>query len=292
MNGKGSLSQWQTEFDDLLRGFSGAFIFGVPLLYTMEVWWRGNHTTPARMMTALAITYVSLVFVNRGSGFREQCTNKWSRNLSDSAEALAIGIVAATLSLWLIGAMGVSSSLETLMGRIIMETIPFSLGVGLSGYLLKMDEAGDEDSEHEGDDEQQDSGKKLPGTIADIGATALGATVIAFSIAPTDEVPMISARLSSAWLLIFIAASLVLSYIIVFEASFTSQKARKEQRGIFQHPVGETIASYLISLTMAAGMLWLFQSLSPSDPLEKWVSYIIVLGFPATIGGAAGRLAI
>jgi putative integral membrane protein (TIGR02587 family) len=292
MNDRASLaSHWQKEIDDLLRGLSGAFIFGVPLLYTMEVWWRGNYTTPPRMIAALASTYIFLVLLHRASGFREQKLRDWPCLLSDSAEALAIGLVAAALSLWLIGGLGISAGLEVVLGRIIMEAIPFSLGVGISNYLLNPDGTEGKSSDSEAK-EGEGAEQELPGSLADAGATALGATVIAFSIAPTDEVPLISARLSSVWLLGFIAASLALSYVIVFEASFTSQKARKEQRGVFQHPIGETVASYLISLVMAAGMLWLFQSLTPSDPLEKWISYMIVLGFPATIGGAAGRLAI
>ncbi len=41
-------SPWKAEGKEILAGFSGAFIFGVPLLFTMEVWWQG-----ARQRTAL-----------------------------------------------------------------------------------------------------------------------------------------------------------------------------------------------------------------------------------------------
>ena len=36
--------------------------------------------------------------------------------------------------------------------------------------------------------------------------------------------------------------SLVISYGIVFEAGFGDQQARREQQGILQHPVTETMA--------------------------------------------------
>lgn len=39
-------------------------------------------------------------------------------------------------------------------------------------------------------------------------------------------------------------------------------------------------------------MLWLFQVIRVGDPINQWVSYVIVLGLPASIGGAAGRLAV
>lgn len=64
------------------------------------------------------------------------------------------------------------------------------------------------------------------------------------------------------------------------------------QQGLFQSPVGETCFSYLISLVVSMSMLWLFQMVSFSDPPGMWVSYAVVLGFPAAVGGAAGRLAV
>jgi uncharacterized membrane protein len=39
-------------------------------------------------------------------------------------------------------------------------------------------------------------------------------------------------------------------------------------------------------------MLWFFQKLTFSDPWTMWLDHILVLGLPASIGGAAGRLAI
>jgi putative integral membrane protein (TIGR02587 family) len=116
--------------------------------------------------------------------------------------------------------------------------------------------------------------------------------IVGSSIAPTDEIPMIASALSSSWLLAIIAVSLLISYMIVFEANFGAQAARRSQPGLFQSPLSETLASYLISLFVSLLMLWLFQLLRPDDPLVKWVSYTIVLALPATIGGAAGRLAL
>jgi uncharacterized membrane protein len=39
-------------------------------------------------------------------------------------------------------------------------------------------------------------------------------------------------------------------------------------------------------------MLWFFQKLTFSDPWNVWLEYTLLLGLPATIGGAAGRLAL
>ena len=290
-------SPWQNELDDLLRGVAGAFLFGAPFLYTMEVWWKGNFTTPPRMLFALGLTYISLIALNQAAGFRaEEKSTTWIRTLADSAEGLAIGLTTAALSLVLIGVIGHGDGLDAIMGRIVMEGMPFSIGVGIANNFLQLGE----ENNSKGDDAKAGGDRRKHqwhdhswyGTLADAGVTALGATIIASSISPTDEIPMIASVLTIPWLLAIVAASLVISYVIVFEANFGSQQSRVAQPGIFQTPISETAVSYLISLAMSLMMLWLFQLLRAEDPLAQWVSYTVVLGLPATIGGAAGRLAL
>ncbi len=296
-------SIWAEERDDLLRAVAGAFLFGVPLLYTMEVWWIGTYTSPLRMLAGLLLTYVALIALNRTAGFRSQKQTSIWRSLTDSAESLAIGLLVSVISLILLRRLTFDLGLDTVMGQIVLESIPFSIGVGIANGLLDRggnDQASDQ-SENSTDQsappksaaDEPDSPKSLwKDTLADAGATALGAIIIAFSIAPTDEVPMIAGALSPPALLLLVAASLVISYIIVFEAEFGAQDKRRSQHGIFQHPLSETVASYLISLLLTVLMLLFFQQLDFSAPLNQWVGYTITLGLPATIGGAAGRLAL
>jgi putative integral membrane protein (TIGR02587 family) len=287
-------SPWRTELDALMRGAAGAFLFGAPFLYTMEVWWKGNFTSPPRMLLMLGTAYVALVLLNLQGGFRTEQTRTWMRIFSDSLEALAIALLTATFSLILIGVIRLDVGFEAIMGRIITEALPFSIGVGIANNVLqRRDEDNSSAQASQGEViEHQWHDQAWRGTLADAGATMLGAVIVGASIAPTDEIPMIASALSSAWLLAIIAVSLVISYIIVFEANFGAQAMRRAQPGIFQSPISETLASYLISLLISLFMLWLFQLVRLDDPLTMWISYSIVLGFPATIGGAAGRLAL
>jgi uncharacterized membrane protein len=78
----------------------------------------------------------------------------------------------------------------------------------------------------------------------------------------------------------------------VFASTITNYQQRREQQGLFQSPQSETIISYLISLLTSMLILWFFQQLTLSDPWSVWLHYSIVLGLPASIGGAAGRLAV
>ena len=280
------VQDWQTEFSDLMRGIAGAFLFGAPFLYTMEVWWKGNFTSPPRMMLILGMAYLALVLLNIKGGFRAEQPRSRTQILVESAEGLAIAIFTATLSLILLDILHLETGIDAIMGRLITLSLPYSNGVGIANnLLLKITDDDDADSD-------QKRGHPWRSTLSDAGAALLGAIVVGSSIAPTDEIPMISSSLEPTRLLLIMASSLLLSYIIVFEANFGAQRQRRAQSGLFQGPISETVAAYLIALAAATLMLWLFQVIRIGDPINQWVSYIIVLGLPCTIGGAAGRLAV
>jgi putative integral membrane protein (TIGR02587 family) len=286
-------NSWRREFDDLIRGISGGFLFGIPLLYTMEVWWIGSSVEPLRLLIAIALTFTMILLLNHTSGFRGTTDVFFSEAAMNSVEALALGLLCTTCVLVLFQEITLDTPLGEALGKLIYESVPFALGVSIANQLLQ--DTPDEDHTSEEDQAQQKQPKqerKINGTIADVGATFTGAIIIGFSIAPTDEVTMLAASTSGPWLLALVVASLLISYAIVFAASFSNQTKRQQQEGMFQDPFSETVVSYLVSLMAAASMLWFFDKLAFTDPWQTWLSYTIILGLPATVGGAAGRLAV
>lgn len=284
--------EWQSELADVVRGMAGGFLFGIPLMYTMEVWWIGSYAEPVELLEVLAITYVIVFLLNRTDGFRQQYPDQTPQALMDSVEALAIGIVCVTWMLILLQEITWDTSINEAVGKIVYESIPFAIGVGLARSILKGDRGGNEQEEQNNNQDKSSAPESYNATLADIGATLIGSIFIAFSIAPTDEVPMLAAATTPLWLLAVIGTSLLVSYGIVFAAGLTTQNRRLQQQGLFQHPVSETILSYLLSLTTAAVMLYFFHRLDFSDPWNLWLEQTLLLGLPATIGGAAGRIAI
>jgi putative integral membrane protein (TIGR02587 family) len=282
-------------------------------MYTMEVWWIGSYADGGSLLRVLAATYVIVFFLNRTDGFRRQYPDQTRQALMDSAEALAIGTVCVTWMLILLQEITWDTSVNEAIGKIVFESVPFAIGVGLARSILQGNPGGNSEDDSQGNEQDtnqgnsqgnsqgngQDTSQEKPGrspkfnpTLADIGATLIGSIFIAFSIAPTEEIPMLAAATSPPWLLVVIATSLVLSYCIVFAAGFTAQKRRLQQQGAFQKPITETILSYLLALLTAAVMLYFFQRLDFSDPWNSWLEQTLLLGLPATIGGAAGRIAI
>ncbi|MDZ8104053.1 MAG: TIGR02587 family membrane protein [Nostoc sp. DedQUE12a] len=285
---------WRSEINDIIRGACGGFLFGIPLLYTMEVWWIGSLAKPQLMMMAIALMLIVVFLLNQTEGFRKRrYTWQAQQAAMDTVEAIAIGITCSTFVLLLLRELTLETSLRESLGKIIFESVPFTLGVALANQFLG-DTRNDDDKETPPPryDADKKNENQIDATLADIGATIIGAIVIAFNIAPTDEITMLAAAASPLWELAIIAASLLISYGIVFQAGFSDQRKRRQQKGIFQRPSSETIMSYLVSLLASALMLWFFQKLTFSDPWTMWLDQTLMLGLPATIGGAAGRLAI
>jgi putative integral membrane protein (TIGR02587 family) len=278
-----------SELDDLVRGACGGFLFGIPLLYTMEVWWIGSFVTPPIMLVAIVSTFIVIFLLNRTAGFRKTKSIKASDALMDTIETIALGLICTAIVLLLLREITPDVPLDEALGKVLFESVPFALGVALANQFLSGSREG---TDNRSDHTAQPQDDQLNATLADIGATLIGSTIIAFNISPTDEIPMLAAAISAPWLLAMIAASLLISYGIVFEANFAKQPRRLQQQGIFQRPLSETVMSYLVALIAAAFMLWFFQQLSFDDPWTMWLRYTLILGLPAAVGGAAGRLAV
>ncbi|NJR37556.1 MAG: TIGR02587 family membrane protein [Leptolyngbyaceae cyanobacterium CSU_1_4] len=287
-------AHWIREVEDITRGACGGFLFGIPLLYTMEVWWIGSTVSPPLMLLAIATTWTVVFFLNRTEGFRRTTKVSFTNAARDTVEAVVIGLVCTGIMLVILQEVTLQTQLSEALGKVIFESVPFSLGVALSNQFLSSnpEENRVQSSKQNSTAQVEARQPEISETLADIGATLIGAIIIAFSIAPTDEIPMLAAATSAVWLLATVVISLIISYGIVFEANFANKTKRQQQRGLFQSPLSETIMSYLLSLVAAAMMLWFFQQLDFSDPGAMWLSYTLLLGLPATIGGAAGRLAI
>ena len=282
---------WQSEIKEIISGASGGFLFGIPLLYTMEVWFIGSYVQPSMLLSILAVTSIVIFIINRIEGFRPQESETLPGAIAETIETLAIGMVCSALMLIILKRIDLQTSLTETLGKIIFEGVPFSLGVAFSRSLLSGDGEADSDEGRDKSGSNQ-SQKSWQDTTADFGATLIGALFIAFSIAPTDEITVLAASASSPWLLIIMFTSLLVSYCIVFASEITNYQQRLHQLGVFQSPLSETVISYLVSLFVSMLMLWFFQKIALSDPWYIWLRYTIILGLPASIGGAAGRLAV
>lgn len=274
-------SGWHAALVDQSRGLAGAMVVGVALLYTMEVWWVGRATSPTRALLLLGAGFVAVFVLSRAGGFHGRRRTTVAGTVIDAVEALALGLVVAAGLLLLLRVITVETPPSEALGKIVVESVPLALGVVLADFFVDKDK-------------DQSSAGEPPGrgTLIDLGSTAIGAAAIGLTVAPTDEVPLLHAAASPVSLLVIVAVSLVMSYILVFVAGFSDQQKRHQQPGLLQRPLTETVVAYLVALIVSALMLWYFQNLALDAPLHESIGHVIVLGLPAAVGGALGRIVI
>ncbi len=278
---------WQKELNDFIRAFSGAFLFGVPFLWTMEMWSIGSYVEPWKLLLFLGLSFVLNLHLAYFSGFKEETT--FSSSVGEAVDALAVGIVSSAVLLLALNRIAVGQPMAAVLGKVVLQAIPLSIGASAANALMRWGRGG-----RLGEEEDEDSAQASPwqATLNDLGATVVGGVFIGFSIAPTDEVPLLAAATGPWHELALMALSLLMTYAIVFESGITSRQRERSSPGAFQRPLTETMAAYLVSLLVAFLALYFFDRVHLGDPLPWVLSQVVVLGFPTAIGGAAGRLVI
>lgn len=248
----------------------------------MEMWWIGEYADMWKLMLFLAIALVINWQLSYFAGFKRQ--SPLHNHFFQAVEAVAIGAVASAAVLLVLHRIELSDPLDTVLAKIVIQAVPLSIGASVANVVLLRKEGR----------EGKRSGKPQAAwreTLYDIGATITGAIFLGFSIAPTEEVPKLAAELDYHHEIAVILFSLAVTYGIVFEAEFSPQRPVQD-RGPFQHPITETVLCYLVSLVVSFLSLYLLHQINFHDPLHTIVSQTIVLGLPASVGGAAGRLVI
>ena len=286
---------WARETDALLRGLTGGFIVGIPLLYTMETWWLGQTVTMARALVFLAVAYgLNLAFV-AFAGFRRGEAGS-VRPLTDALEATALAILAAAATLALLAQLRPGEPLDVLLGRIAVDAVPVSLGISIANHILAPHATRTDAGAGERGGPDGGRGDRAPhgarAIALDLGAAFAGALFLCLSIAPTEEVPMLATEVPTAYLPVLILFSLGITYAIVFAAGFSGEEERRRTCGAFQRPLTETVAAYVVALLTCVAVLWLFGQIGPDTDWYVAYAQVVVLGLPAAIGGAAGRLAV
>ncbi|NJL81400.1 MAG: TIGR02587 family membrane protein, partial [Richelia sp. SM2_1_7] len=166
----------------MVRGGCGGFLFGIPLLYTMEVWWIGSSATPGMMLVALILTFIVVYLLMRTEGFRKpKRFNRRYQGITETVEAMGIGLICSAFVLLLLQELSGGVSLKEALGKIIYESVPFSLGVALANQLLGENGNNSPDNRTT----RQDNSINDNATFSDLSATLIGAIVIGFNIAPT-----------------------------------------------------------------------------------------------------------
>lgn len=261
----------------LIRAFAGAVIFGLPLLMTMEMWWLGFYLDRLRLLALLLVTIATLVPLSYFVGFER--TGTLLEDVVDAFVAFAVGAIVSAGMLAVFGVIGPGMSVDEIVGKIAIQTVPASIGA-----VLARGQMGQQESDSKKKQEEAGYGGQL-------FISAAGAIYLAFNVAPTEEVVLLAYMMTPLRLVALVLLSIAALYAFVYALNFRGGEELPEDVPWTIAVVRHSIAEYGIALIISAYVLWTFGRMDGAA-LEQVVTMVAVLGFPAALGAAAARLVI
>lgn len=269
------------DLDPILRAAAGALFGALPLLYTMEMWGYARIVTAELLLLFLTLTSVVVVVSLLFGGFRK---GRISHLAMDTTIAFGIGIVISTLTLLAVGQIQPGRvSLPLAMRMIALEAIPCAIGAALAMTQFRPRQRTAKNVDRRM--------AQLPEDAQKVFATLVGAVFFAFNVAPTQEPWQMTIEAEPVHFPLLALLSLVVSYVIVFEADFSERPAGYD-KGALGNPLTETCVSYGLSLAVAWAFLLAFGHITIHTPLQWQVMATVMLGYVTTIGGSAGRVLV
>lgn len=268
----------------LLRAVGGGLFVGLPLLFTMEMWFHSFLLPSWKIVLLLGLAFVIVIGYNAVSGFRRE--RSWPELLVDSVNTMGIAAVVASVALFLLGRIGPGVGLRDIVGKIALETIPVAFGVSLAGTELAAGDGGEDD-----DDKGSAAADGTVGAFGRLFVAAGAALLFALNVAPTEEPVLLGVEAEPWQLIAVVAASLAMTLGIVFYADFRGGRTPGGSGSPLDHPVTETIAAYAISLGMALLLMWSFGR-TDGAAWSAIIGQSVMLAFVAAFGAAAGRLLV
>ncbi|MFD3263491.1 TIGR02587 family membrane protein [Phenylobacterium ferrooxidans] len=260
----------------LARAFGGALLFALPLLMTMEMWSLGGFAIDrVRLLLFVLASLPMLLGLSYYAGFEP--TFRLRDELLDALAAFAVGFIVATLMLTVIGVLTPDLTLAEMVGKIAIAAVPAAVGALLAGKQF-------------GTRDLQDTREREnAGFLGILFLMSVGAIFLAFNIAPTEEVMVISYLMSPGHAIALIAASLVVLHAFVYALGFRGEHRRREAGRLVPTFLRYTLPGYAIALVISVYCLWTFGRLD-GVALHEQATMAVVLGFPAALGAATARL--
>ncbi len=260
------------------RGIAGGLIFSLPLLYTMEVWWRGFTASPSFLLGGVIGTYLLLLGYNLFSGMRKD--HSFWGVLWDSVEEISLAFFVSFVFLMLIGKVSLGMSLYEITGKVIVESMIVAIGISVGSAQM-----GKSDQEKSG---TSDSSEKGPGVWKMVILGICGAVLISSSVAPTEEILMIAVETTAYHQLLMVLMSLLIAFLILAFIDFikTSGVKRKKMK-----LWSDLVICYLSAFVASAALLYFFGRFDGFG-FDIILAQIIVLSVAGTLGASAGRLLI
>lgn len=254
------------------RAFGGAIIFSLPLLMTMEMWHLGGSVNKIRLALFVFLTIPLLIALSHYIGFED--TFSFKDDALDAFVAYAVAFVASSLTLFLFAVIQPGMSLDEIVGKIAIQAVPGSIGAELAQSQLGKNRKRKDRRRRYGDE---------------LFIMAVGALFLALNVAPTEEMVLIAQKMSDWHTVALAAVSLVTMHAFVYSLEFSGEVTVPQGTSFWSVFLRFTTGGYAIALIISTYVLWTFGR-ADGLSLHQLVTAVIVLGFPAALGGSTARL--
>jgi putative integral membrane protein (TIGR02587 family) len=194
---------------ELARAFGGALLFTLPTLMTQEMWQLGFYMSPDRLVLYLILGFPILVGLSHYAGFH--ATFRWKDNARDAFIGYLVAMITAAGVLYVLGVIEAGMPASEILGKISLQAVPGGIGA-----LLARTQLGGSTP----DQEQRRKGAQLGGELF---IMSLGALVLSFNIAPTEEIVLISQLLNGWHAALLAVFSIALMHAFVYAVDFHGQ---------------------------------------------------------------------
>ncbi|OAV49029.1 hypothetical protein A6U98_12290 [Rhizobium sp. WYCCWR10014] len=272
-------------FAGIARGIAGALLFALPMFMTMEMWELGFYMDRGRLFLLLIVNIPLLVILSDRIGFER--TSTWRQAIRDASIAYGLGVLGSALILIVMGVLKYDQSPHEIIGIIAIQAIPASIGAMLGRSQLGGQSDDDDDAkEVDSDDPVQERETTYAGELF---LMAVGALFLNLNVAPTEEMILLSYKMTPWHGLLMIAASLAVMHGFVYALSFKGSHDLAEGTPSWHAFVRFTLPGYVIAGLISAYCLWTFHRTDDIGSTQILMA-VVVLSFPGAIGAAAARL--
>lgn len=255
------------------------------MFMTMEMWELGFYMDRSRLFLLLIVNIPLLVILSDRIGFER--TSTWRQAIRDASIAYGLGVLGSALILIAMGVLKYDQSPHEIIGIIAIQAIPASIGAMLGrSQLGGQSDDGDDAKQGDSDDPVHERETSYAGELF---LMAVGALFLNLNVAPTEEMILLSYKMTPWHGLLMIAASLAVMHGFVYALSFKGSHDLAEGMPSWHAFVRFTLPGYVIAGLISAYCLWTFHRTDDIGSTQILMA-VVVLSFPGAIGAAAARL--
>lgn len=249
------------------RAVGGALLFAMPVLMTMEVWRLALTVDRYRLVALVAGTVLLVAGLTWHLGRAEA---GWQASLVDAGVAFVAAAAAAGAILTVLDVLDWIRAWQDAVSVLGLALLPAAVGASYARSQLGGTSGSSRGSGY---------GYELFLMVA-------GAVVFATSLAPTEEIVLLAAKMTPWHTLVLVGVSLALMHAFVYQLGFAGQE---DDHGPLLSFAVFTVVGYALALTVSAYLLWTLGRFADTGLLTV-VTESVVLTLPASLGAAAARL--